>query len=358
VDKLTSLFRLILSVAIMTTSVNGAVFAHGAGGHSDEQGKKSGHGFKVIGYIRGRLSNSKSAIDAHIDRVTHINYAFVNPTDDASGNISPFHNIAAFKYVLQQVKAKNKKIFLSFGGWRGDDTGYDLVYEQIAANPKAKKRFIANIMTLVERYDLDGIDMDWEYPRIQTATIYADFIVDLAEALHNKGKLLSAAVIGTKTKSTDDGDGAAYLDRALAAFDWINLMTYDDSTTNHAPWDLVLRSSKYWLEDRGIPASKAVIGLPIYARPSWRNYGEVLAIDENYACQDQVMFKGNIDYYNGLPLIKRKTQFALDSRFAGVMVWELTSDSENPELSIMQAIDDVVTGKNSYQFCEAKRIKQ
>lgn len=292
--------------------------------------------FKVIAYVTDKKMED-AFFDDQLSRVTHINYSFINPDDDASGKIANF-NRSHFEYVVEKVKRANKSLFISLGGWRGDDGGYDLVYEKIAADPQAKKAFIDNIMALVNQYNLDGVDLDWEYPRVVFAEQYADFVIALAQALHASDKYLTAAVIGTKEKPTDDGDGAAYLDRALAAIDWINLMAYDATSTDHSPYDVALQSIDYWLNQRAIPAEKMVLGLPLYARPSWRSYHDVIKNNKAFACQDAAVFENKSDYYNGIPTILKKTQLAMNTKLAGVMVWELAHDSSQVEYSLMQTI--------------------
>lgn len=312
--------------------------------------------FKVIGYISARHDHLLASLEMKLPYVTHINYAFANPTEDGSGELQPFDR-EKFGKAVAIVKAANKKIFLSFGGWQGDDDGYDLAYEKIAADAAAKAIFINNIMQLVREYDLDGIDMDWEYPRVQYADEYADFIEDLAKALQADQKLLTAAVIGTKTKVTDSGDGAAYLDRAVKAFDWLNLMAYDVTPDDHSPYSAAQDSLDYWLGQRQLPANKAVLGLPMYARPSWRTYSAVIADNPSLACVDSVNFEGKTDYYNGLPTIKKKTQLAVREKLAGVMVWELPQDASDANLSIMKAIVDAAFHSEAMGYCDAAKSK-
>lgn len=300
--------------------------------------------FKVIAYVTEKHIKS-SVLSEQIKRVTHVNYSFINPHDNASGELASF-NEDNFALLVRKVKAENKSIFISLGGWRGDDSGYDLVYEKIAENPLTKKNFINNIIALVEKYNVDGVDLDWEYPRVEFAEIYADFVIDLADALHTKNKLLTVAVIGTKSKVTDDGDGAAYLDRALMAFDWINLMAYDYTSSDHSPFLAAQQSVDYWIKQRGIPAEKAVLGLPMYARPSWRSYQEIVNENPANACQDFVLFNGKKDFYNGLATIAKKTRFALDNNLAGVMFWELEHDHIDTQYSLVQAMLTEIKGEN------------
>src|SRR5690606_15775345 len=90
----------------------------------------------------------------------------------------------------------------------------------------------------------------------------------------------------------------------------------------------------YWL-GRGLPASKAVLGVPFYARPSWNSYRNLVA---SGADPNSDTYNG--DYYNGLTTIRQKTQLAAD-RASGIMIWELSQDTnDNIAISLLNAIHD------------------
>lgn len=307
--------------------------------------------FKVIGYIRPNSENFIQALNDQLAYVTHINYSFMNPTDDATGAIKEY-NQERFNEFLTRGKAANKSLFLSFGGWRNNEDSFDSVYERIAANPVARQNFIDNIVQMTLDYNIDGIDMDWEYPRIEKADQYADFIDALAMALRAHDKLLTAAVIGVESKATDSGHADAYLDRAIDAFDWINLMAYDERSDNHSPYSAATNSIDYWGRQRGVPAHKMVLGLPMYARPSWRSFAEVISDNKGLACLDTTTHQGKTDYYNGLPMIAKKTRLAQTEQLSGVMVWELPHDSSDADTSIMQHIVNTAFNHKRKGFCD------
>ena len=59
-------------------------------------------------------------------------------------------------------KLKNKyphlKILVAVGGWGADG------FSDMAASENSRKIFIDSLMTIVEKYELDGLDIDWEFP--------------------------------------------------------------------------------------------------------------------------------------------------------------------------------------------------
>lgn len=318
--------------------------------------------FLIIGYLSGgRFANETQALRTHITNVTDVNFAFINPTDDGSGNLSPLSEkqTASLKNLVSIAQQHDRRVLLSFGGWRGSDPGYDEAYEKIAASDIARKHFIENIVELVEHHDVDGVDMDWEYPRLDTAERkyaqeYAVFIHELSLALHAKDKILTAAVIGVKDKSTDDGDGTAYLDSVLDDLDLVNLMAYDNSDTDHSPYELATASLSYWIDERGLDPKKAVLGLPLYARPGWVDYRKIIEAHGKEKAHVDSYIDPNTKlegFYNGIPTIEKKTQLAIDRGLAGVMFWELPLDTNGAQIdqSLIKAARDVVEASKRKQ---------
>lgn len=56
-----------------------------------------------------------------------------------------------------------------------------------------------------------------------------------------------------------------------------------------------------------------------------------------YAYQDSV----DLRHYNGIPMIARKTNLA-KKNLGGVMIWEISYDTLNSDLSLLRAIDQTI----------------
>ena len=80
-----------------------------------------------------------------------------------------------------------------------------------------RQTLINNLVAIVRQTDLDGIDVDIEGNDIDEN--YDNFVIELTAALHQEHKLITAAVA---VYFKND-----YTDKALAQFDFINLMSYD-----------------------------------------------------------------------------------------------------------------------------------
>lgn len=128
----------------------------------------------------------------------------------------------------------------------------------------------------------------------------------------------------------------------LNALDFINVMAYDGGDgERHSPYQFAVDCGRYWKETRGLPAHKVVLGFPFYARPSWADYGAILAAVPEASGSDHVLYNGMEVYYNGVGTIREKTRYALET-LGGVMIWELTQDTSDRSKSLLQAIGDTL----------------
>ena len=204
-------------------------------------------------------------------------------------------------------------------------------------------RFAENIIAMCTEYGFDGVDMDWEHPRVDgiSAKQYEALMLILSEKLHGEGKLLTAAVL---SGATADGniyyDAAAHTNAVLNAVDFINVMAYDGGDgERHSQYRFAVDCGTYWKETRGLPAHKVVLGVPFYARPSWADYGTILESVPDAYRKDHTAYNGMDVYYNGVETIKKKTGYAKEN-LGGIMIWELTQDTGNAEKSLLQAIGE------------------
>ena len=289
--------------------------------------------FKIIGYIPGR-SVDTTAIP--FGQLTHINFAFAIPAKNGGG-LEALRNADKLKALVKKAHQHDVKVFISVGGWSiGDGGGDDSRFHRLAADPAERNFFITKTMELVRRFNLDGVDVDWEYPDIENRSADDNVLLmrQLGDSLHAIGKELTAAVV----HYGNQGEGTK--DEIFEIVDWLNLMAYDDDKGQpipHSPYSLAEKSINYWVKERGLPAHKAVLGLPFYGKPRKENlshYKDLIAAgaDPNKDEYDSV-------FYNGIETIKRKTELASKEGLAGVMIWEISQDTRD-ERSLLKAINE------------------
>jgi len=216
------------------------------------------------------------------------------------------------------------RVLLSVGGW---NDGNDRPFNDLSANPATRATFAANLDSIVDQYQLDGIDVDWEFPEPALSGQFTSLMQDLSAKLKPKGKLLTIA------GGADQYGGGGVSAEALAYIDFVNIMAYDGGQgAGHSPYSLAQSSLSFWLA-KGLAPAKAIVGVPFYSRPGYQTYAAIVAQNPDFANMDEV----NQQFYNGIPTVQAKTALAMSSA-GGIMAWDLSQDTRTLELSLLSAI--------------------
>lgn len=299
--------------------------------YSDTYTDKYSNGFKVIGYLPtwGTFDSHLKAAD--FTKLTHINIAFGNP--DSDGNLE--ENLSSDQVAALVAKASehNVKVSLSLGGATAPS------YEDLL-NDNSRTSFVAQLVSYVEKHNLDGIDVDLEGNNIPTN--YEEFVTDLAKELKPK-KLLTAALGRWYSDQITDA--------ALEQFDWINIMSYDvtgswepETAGQHSPYSKAEGDLSHFIL-RDVPSTKLIVGVPFYGYDfqydtpdlMYVSYSKIVNEHSGAENSDQV---AEI-YYNGIDTMIKKVQLAKDSETGGIMIWEITQDVDsNDDRSLLKAIHE------------------
>lgn len=302
---------------------------------------KKNKNFRVVGYFPSWKPGEVGKV--RFDVLTHVIYAFAIPT--AQGGLMPLENPGTAQELVRRAHQSGKKALLAVGGWSYNGTPLENTFVAATSTASKRKAFAGAIMKTVRKYGFDGVDMDWEHPRRDTSSErqYEGLMLLLAKKLHRQGKILTSAVL---SGATPDGgvyyDAAAHTDKVLKAVDWIHVMAYDGGDgARHSSVAFAKASAKYWRKTRMLPAKKVVLGVPFYARPSWASYGELVNNNPKASKKSHITYQGMDVWYNGIPDVKKKTKYALKN-LGGIMVWEVTQDSDNPSKSLQTVIKKMV----------------
>ncbi|RZL30136.1 MAG: hypothetical protein EOO96_18745 [Pedobacter sp.] len=277
--------------------------------------------FKVVAYFPS-YRDPNGVADSKYKMITHLFYAFLNPNVD--GSLATLEQPSRFSNVMQKARANGVKTGISISGTRS-------IFVEMATSASARKLFVKNVLGFARTNNLDGVDMDWEYP--STADGSADNYVLLM-------KELSAGSVRDGLKS-----------EVFPSVDFFNIMVYDgigwdkDEPIQHASYNMAVASLNYWLGTRGMPKEKAVLGIPAYgknaanASKAYRDFVTANAdVNLDYATIDGVQY-----YYNGILTTRKKAKLGQD-RANGIMFWEFYHD-DNGNKSIIRAANDEL-GRN------------
>lgn len=333
----------------------------------------------IIGYVGGYNGNivETSLIDAK--RLSHINYAFVDIKDNRAWLHNEKTDTVNFRK-LNELKKINPdlKILISVGGWTWSKNFSDAVLTDTAT-----RNFSKSAADIVAKYDLDGVDIDWEYPgmkgdnntfRPEDRTGYTNMFKQLRKDMDALSKQTGKKYLVT----TAIGGSREFLQHtqmeiAQNYLDYINLMsydydgTYDNMSSHHSnlyapanmPYiystDIILKN----LLAVGVKPSKMVMGIGFYGK------GKVVKSTDNnglYQIPVRPMFGGGYTYlkdslvnkkgfvrywdnasaapylfnaekkifitYDDEQSVKIKCDYIKKHKLAGAMFWEYFSDKK------------------------------
>ncbi len=257
-------------------------------------GAASAHAANVM-YV---TSWSGAANQVDWSRIDYVTYAFAIP--DASGGASA----PSASSICSSAHSAGRRCLLSYGGWNnGNDSGF----EGLAASSTGRTNFANTCLNHINSMGLDGVDMDWEYPEAEDATIYGL----MADAINARigTKLLTAAV-------ANHGYNADAVKANRSKLDFLMIMSYDGGDgALHSPLSYAQTAMSYW--------GTGILGVPFYGRPSWAGY-DVLRAAGCPCNADICTYQGMQVYYNGQPTIRQKRSLA---GVTGVMAWESSFDT-------------------------------
>lgn len=141
---------------------------------------------------------------------------------------------------------------------------------------------IENIISLIMEYDLDGINIDFEYMHDEDKDLFSRFIIELEPRLREIGKVLSVDV----TAPDGSEEWSLCFDRNVIGdvADYIVFMAYDqngDSSSEpgtNAGYDWVKVNLDKFLGQEGVEPEKIILGIPFYTRVWEEQNGEIVEI--------------------------------------------------------------------------------
>lgn len=332
----------------------------------------------VIGYVGGYRGNiiNMNAISA--EKLTHINYAFINVQ----------HNRVVLSHErtdtvnlrnLSDLKKRNPalKILISLGGWSWSGGFSDAVLSDTS-----RQAFAASAVSLLQRFNLDGIDIDWEYPdmsgnghpyRKEDKQNYTLMFQELRNQLNAAGEKAGKKLLLT----TATGGFKAFLnhtemDKAAVYLDYINLMTYDyfgkGNAVHHSnlfspsaddSGDSADKAVKAFVA-AGVPVSKLVMGVAFYGRmfqldnQAKKGVGDKIASYlrgyDYYLIKDSLINRNGFEKFQDTVAkapylfnsankqfisyedewsIDNKCKYVIANGMAGLMFWEYDADPKN-----------------------------
>ena len=282
-----------------------------------------------------------------------------------------------------RARTPNLKMHLSVGGWGADG------YSQMTAVPERRAKFIKSVMEVVKAKDLDGIDIDWEYPigpdwgslpiaaTPEDGEHYIALLTELRQAFNEYEKetgkyiVLSSAIPANPwyVKKLDAAKVASCVDSLkLMSYDYFGVWT--EHTGHHAGLykNPANPDKDNWSTDEavkmflkaGVPAEKIIVGVAFYGRAwkgvpeggthgfgqtfkepafpdgiSWPDIKELLKPGSGYTrywddvAKVPYLYNGDIFItYVDQDAVQAVSDYVNDNKLGGAMVWEYGHDTE------------------------------
>jgi chitinase len=320
--------------------------------------------------------------------LTRVNYAFANIANGrmVTGFTKDQENFA----FLEALKAQNPSltILVSVGGWL-----WSTNFSDVSLSAQSRAVFIQSVMEFLTRYNLDGLDIDWEYPGMVGAghpfraedkqnftlllkELRARFTAETAKTHKRLYLTIAAGASDVFLAHTEMVQVQRYVDT-------VNLMAYDyyepssDTLTGHHaplftnpadPKRVSADASVEAFEKAGVPAAKILLGLPFYGhmwgqvagenhglyqpgKPvpgAYSNYGAITATMLNHGFDRYWDSKALVPYlynpdkqifvsYDDPQSVALKCSYVLTQKLGGVMFWDYSGD---PSGALLGAIQD------------------
>ena len=165
--------------------------------------------------------------DLPLDKLTHIIFSFTEVIDNKM-QFKRESSSEKLKQLVEQKKAHpHLKVMVACGGWGAGG------FSDMVTDPEIRRGFVKSAIDFIVEYDLDGLDMDWEYPgmpgpglkyREEDKQNFTALMRELREGMDATGKELTLTFASAGWKRYYDHIETL---EVMKYADYMNVMTYD-----------------------------------------------------------------------------------------------------------------------------------
>ncbi|PCH44849.1 glycoside hydrolase family 18 protein [Wolfiporia cocos MD-104 SS10] len=164
-------------------------------------------------------------------KYTAVSYTFATTTPDVGTISLAASDEQLLPQFVELAHQNNVKAIVTIGGWTGSQ-----YFSSAVATAANRSAFVQTALDLVSKYNLDGLDFDWEYPNKQglgcniispsDSANFLSFLQALRAAPGGRNLTLSAAA-GIAPFAGAGGTPMSNVSAFAAVLDYVEVMNYD-----------------------------------------------------------------------------------------------------------------------------------
>lgn len=291
---------------------------------------------------------------------------------------------------LQRIRAVNPRIslVLSIGG--GNDAARS-EFDAMVRQASSRQAFVSSVKEALQAHQLDGVDIDWEFPKGSQQADLIALLRELRAATTTSGRQPSISMTGAPAKWYAEQNKFAeyqqYLDQiAIMTYDMRGFGPFKSHTGHHAglytapddPLDQSANSAVQHYQAHGAPTNKLMIGAAWYSRRFssvaevnhglHQPVGDAQKAGEYHTTYDRlereyINKNGYTRYwddaskapylynaarrefisYDDAESMKHKAEYVQQHNLQGIIVWRYLSDSQSND-ALLRQLDHTLHG--------------
>lgn len=313
--------------------------------------------------------------DVRYNLVTDIHYVGVTPTAEGAIDFTDASDAPNFEELVKQSKENGVNVVLVVGGLEAEAS-----FKEIAASETALPAFVSAVQQWVTKYNLAGIELDWQNLTVEDKDAYTRLVQALVQA---KG----SSTLSLTTYPMNGID--AYDPAVLNQVDYITVFFKDQMIAESSELKANLGTNDVvngvkLLTDAGVESSRIIPIIPLYAKTFMGATGfgsahqGIGSGNEGFMPYKDLMnsaFNGS-DYtvtfddasqselavsstqaivFVGIPTMKSMATQVKNNGMAGLAVYDLSQDHNEPIISLLVTAGLVLRPEMNYKPAKKKK---
>ncbi len=195
-------------------------------------------GTQIMAYYYTRWNNFHPET-LPLDKLTHIIFSFTEVIDGEMKFPEDTLGMMLKRLVKERKNHPKLKVMVACGGWAGSKG-----FSDMAMTDEGRKKFVESVLKFIKEYDIDGLDIDWEYPGLPgddnpySPADKENFTKLMCELKTGMNTICDYLVLTWASAGWERAFDYIELDKVMQCVNYVNVMSYDlagggDPYTSH-----------------------------------------------------------------------------------------------------------------------------